>query len=174
MSVKLLEIKNRSYYFWNDTIFIENFNSALLKIDKKESSVGITVYYIGYVTKKPVYNIDSVNPLYLVIRSMEVYVEEIDSSDDRYLKIALINNNKDVTNKFTEIRKGIEDWILKINGSVGEYDKNYRKIRFNSDIALPLNTVIKLHALALVIRCIVEKNGKYYPEIHLDDAIFQL
>ena len=70
MGVKLLEIKNRRYYFWNDTIFIENFNPALLKIDKKESPVGITIYYIGYITEKPVYNIESVNPLYLIIRSM--------------------------------------------------------------------------------------------------------
>ena len=35
MGVKLLEIKNRSYYFWDDTIYIENLNPKLLKIDKK-------------------------------------------------------------------------------------------------------------------------------------------
>ena len=105
---------------------------------------------------------------------MEGYVEKIDDSNDRYLNIALVDNNKEVINKYTEVWKGIEDQILKINGSVQEYDKDYKKIRFNSDVALPLNTVIKFHALTIVIRCIVEKNGKYYPEIHLDDALFQL
>ena len=52
MVVKLLEIKNRTYYFWDDTINIKDFNSELLKLDKKESSVGITIYYIGCITKK--------------------------------------------------------------------------------------------------------------------------
>ena len=51
MGVQLLEIKNRTYYFWDNTINIENFNPALLKIDKKESSVGITIYYIGTLQK---------------------------------------------------------------------------------------------------------------------------
>ena len=57
--------------------------------------------------------------------------------------------------------------MLKINGSmelhsVKEYDKDYngiafKKIRFNSDVALPLNTPIKFHKLTVVIRCIIEK-----------------
>ena len=71
MGVQLLEIKNRTYYFWDNTINIENFNPALLKTYKKESSVGITIYYIGYTTKKPVYNVNSANPLYLIIKSIE-------------------------------------------------------------------------------------------------------
>ena len=68
MVVKLLEIKNRTYYFWDDTMNIKDFNSGLLKLDKKELSLGITICYIGYITKKAIYSINSVNPLYLVIR----------------------------------------------------------------------------------------------------------
>ena len=117
MGVKLLEIKNRSYYIRNDTTFIENFNLALLKTNKKESSVGITIYYIGHITKKnSVYNIDSVNPLYLVIRSMEGYVAERENGD-RYLNISLVKENNKVIDKFN-LWKGIKDWISKINGSV--------------------------------------------------------
>ena len=44
----------------------------------------ITIYYIGYVAKKPVSNINSVNPLYLVIKSIQRYVEEREN-DDGYL-----------------------------------------------------------------------------------------
>ena len=51
MVVKLLEIKNRSYYFWDDTIFIKDSSPALLRLDKESPSIGIDVYYIGYVTK---------------------------------------------------------------------------------------------------------------------------
>ena len=136
MVVKLLEIKNRTYYFWDDTISIESLNPKLLKIDKKESSVGVTIYYIGYVTKKPVYSINNVNPLYLIIRSIEGYVEERENCN-RYLNISLVKENNEVIDKFKDFWKGIMDWILKINGSVKEYDEDYRKIKFDSDAFLP-------------------------------------
>ena len=119
MGVKLLKIKNRSYYFWDDTINIEDFNPALLKIDKKDSSVGISIYYIGYITKTPVCSINSVNPLYLIIKSIDGYVEEKENGN-RYLNIALVEDNNEVINKFNNLWKGIKDWIFKINGSVKE------------------------------------------------------
>ena len=75
--------------------------------------------------------------------SDERYLNNYDS-DDRYLNISLVNNNKEVINKFTEVWKGIKDQILKINGSVKEYDKDYREIKFGSDVSLPLNTPLNL------------------------------
>ena len=75
MVIKSLEIRNKSYYFWDDRIYIENLNPKLLKLDKKESLLNIDIYCIEYVTKKEIYNINSVNPLYLVIRAVEGYVE---------------------------------------------------------------------------------------------------
>ena len=50
-TVKLINIKNRTYYFYNDVIDLENFDAKLLKIDKK-SYKDIGIYNIGYVTKK--------------------------------------------------------------------------------------------------------------------------
>ena len=126
MGVKLLEIKNRSYYFWNDTVFLDKFNSTLLKLDKKEAPMGITIYYIGYITKKAVYSINSVNPLHLIIKSIEVYFEEKDNGD-RYLNISNVDQNSEVINKFNELWKFFKEWILKLNGSIEGYDKTYRK-----------------------------------------------
>ena len=48
------------------------------------------------------------------------------------------------------------------------------KIKFYSDDNLPLNTVLKFHVLTIVIRCIFEKDGKYYPQIFLDDSLYEL
>ena len=73
--MKQLNIKNRIYYFYNDLINLENFNPSLLKLDKK-SSMDINIYYIGYVTKKPEYNINSVNPLYLLIKKLDGFIDE--------------------------------------------------------------------------------------------------
>ena len=194
MTIKSLKIKNRSYYFWDDTININDFDPKLLKLDKKESLLNIDIYCIGYVTKKDIYNINSVNPLDLVIPSVEGYVEKINNSDNTNLIITLIDNNYDdgnviaspigsiidrnivissidkiseVLNKLNKLWKDIED---KINASI----ENSNKIRFSSDVVLPLNTPIKFHELTIIIRCIIMKDGKYYPEIYLDDGLFEI
>ena len=76
--VKQIEIKNRTYYFYNDMINLENFDSNLLKIDKKHYK-GINIYYIGYITIKKIddcENIYSVNPLYLLVNHASGYIEE--------------------------------------------------------------------------------------------------
>ena len=65
--VKQINIKHRSYYFYNDIIDLKNVDARLLKIDKKLYK-DIDIYYIGYITKKKIddcENIYSVNPLYL-------------------------------------------------------------------------------------------------------------
>ena len=67
--VKQINIKNRTYYFYNDMINIKKFDSNLLKIDKK-SYKDIGIYNIGYITIKKIddyENIYSVNPLYLIV-----------------------------------------------------------------------------------------------------------
>ena len=51
--IKQINIKNQSYYFYNDIIDLKHFDAKLLKIDKK-SFKGIDIYYIGYITKKKI------------------------------------------------------------------------------------------------------------------------
>ena len=65
---KQINIKNRTYYFYNDITDLKNFDAELLKI-----------YYIGYVTIKKVddyQSIHSVNPLYLRIIHARGYIEK--------------------------------------------------------------------------------------------------
>ena len=67
--IRQINIKNRTYYFYNDQIDLKDFDVKLLKIDKKDYK-DIDNYYIGYVTVKTIAdcnNINSVNPLYLMI-----------------------------------------------------------------------------------------------------------
>ena len=77
-TVKQINNKNRTYYFYNDIIDLENFDARLLKIDKK-SYKDISIYNIGFVTKKTIddfMNINSVNPLYLGTTHVNGYIEE--------------------------------------------------------------------------------------------------
>ena len=76
--VKQIDIKTRTYYFYNDIINTEEFDSNLLKIDKK-SYKDIDIYYIGYITIKKIgdcENIYSVNPLYLIIGRVDLHMEK--------------------------------------------------------------------------------------------------
>ena len=50
-NIKEINTKNRTYYFYDDMINIRNFDSSLLKTDKK-SFRNIAIYYIGYITQK--------------------------------------------------------------------------------------------------------------------------
>ena len=93
VTTKQLNIKNRTYYFYDDLINLKDFDPSLLKLDKK-SSMDISIYYIGYVTKKTEYNINSVNPLYLLNSELDGFIEEKQGS--KYLNISLTYNNNDV------------------------------------------------------------------------------
>ena len=93
---KQINIKNRTQYFYNNIIDLENFDAGLLKIDKK-SYKDIGIYNIGYITKKKIddcMNINSVNPLYLGITRVNGYIEEKDSN--KYLVFDLTDENKEL------------------------------------------------------------------------------
>ena len=82
--VKQTNIKNRTYYFYDDMINLLNFKSSLLKIDKKHYK-GISIYYIGYIIIKTFCdfeNIYSVNFLYLLVNE-NGYIEE--KNGNKYL-----------------------------------------------------------------------------------------
>ena len=54
---------------------------------------------------------------------------------------------------------------------MSEYDKDYMKIKIDSDDNLPLYKVLKFHALTIIIRSVFERDGKYYPQIFLDECL---
>ena len=83
--IRQINIKNRTYYFYNDQINLKDFDARLLKVDKKDYKE-IDIYYIGYVTAKKIANcnnISSVNPLYLMIDKMTGHFEE--KNKNKYL-----------------------------------------------------------------------------------------
>ena len=52
--------------------------------------------------------------------------------------------------------------------------KNYMKIKFNSDGDLALNKPLKFHNMTITIRSAFEKDGKLYPQVFLDDTLYEL
>ena len=164
MVIKSLKIKNQSYYYWDDIIFIDDFDIKVFKIAKRESRIGVDIYYIGCAVNKLEYDINSVKPLYLNVKSLLGSVEKIDGSSDRYLVID--KSNIEVINVFNTLREYVEDKIIldKTDG--------FDKIKFSSNIDLPLETLIQFKMLTIIIRCIIKKDNKYYPEIYLDECLY--
>ena len=153
-------------------INIADFDPKLLKLDKKSFN-DISIYYIGYVTKKPEYNINSVDPLYLLIAELDSCIEEKEGS--KYLNISLTDRNSEVLKKYEEVWRGIKDCIVKINDNkLKEYGKDYMKIQFNSDDTLTLNKIIKFRILTIVVRTIFEEDRKYYRQVFLDDCLYEV
>ena len=76
-NIKEINIKNRTYYFFDDLSNIKDSDPNLLKISNK-SQKNIDVYYIGYITVKysDYVKINSVNPLYLIISAVDGYIKE--------------------------------------------------------------------------------------------------
>ena len=160
--VKKLNIKNRTYYF-NDIINIKDFHSNLLRIDKKQYK-DINIYYIGYITVKKIddcENINSVNPLYLMIHSATGYFKE--KYGEKYLVL-------DSTEKYGEVFSGIKKEIETINGGKELfYEKNYARIGVNTGDDVPSNKRLKFPTLTIIIRCVFQEGEKLYPQIYLDE-----
>ena len=78
-SIKEINIKERTYYFYNDIIDLKVFDSNNLKVDKKTYK-DLDIFNIGYVTSKKIgcsYNVNNVNSLYLRINDASGYIKEI-------------------------------------------------------------------------------------------------
>ena len=94
-NIKQISIKNRTYYFFNDMINIKDFDSNLLKIDKKLYK-NIGIYNSGYITIKKIddyENIHSKNHLYLMIGEVIGHIEK--SNGNKYLRPEFVNINSD-------------------------------------------------------------------------------
>ena len=170
-NIKEINIKNRTYFFFNDIINIKDFDPNLLKIDEKSYKT-IDIYYIGYITVKDYYyvKINSVNPLYLIISEVDGYIKE--KNGNKYLIFNSADKNKEVLKKYTKLWNGIESETETINGSKeGEYGKDFMKIKFDTDDNLPLSRTLELHNMAIVIRSVFGEHGKFYPQIYLDECL---
>ena len=152
-------------------IHIKNFQSNLLKVDKKLYK-NFDIYYIGYITIKKFdkfsdhENIHSVNPLYLIIRSATGYFKQ--EYGEKYLIL-------DPIDKYEEVFSGIKSEIETINsGEKMYYEKNYARIGVNTDDDIPINKQIKFPTLTIVIRCVFQSDKKLCPQVYLDECLYEL
>ena len=110
--------------------------------------------------------------MYLIVDHASGYIEEkevnkcfiFDSTDE----------NKELLKKYNDGFNGIKDKIKKISGDECDHEKDYMKVKFNSDDNLPLNKQLKFHNMTITIRSVFEESGKLYPQVLLDDTLHEL
>ena len=102
-----LNIKKRTYYFYNDLINVLNFEASNLKIYKKIWK-DIDIYYIGYIEKNPEWNVNNANPLYLIINRVYCYVLEKNGN-----KFQTIDKGDSLLKKYDQVFSGIKHYIKK-------------------------------------------------------------
>ena len=158
--VRKIKIKS-AYHYFDDMISIKNFHSNLLNIEKK-SHKDINIYYTGYIIiKKFSYykNIHSFN-------SATGYFKE--KNGEKYLIL-------DSTEKYEEVFSRIISEIKTLNsGKELFYEKNYARIGIDTDDNLPLNKQLKFPTLTIIIRCVLQKGEKLYPQIYLDECLYEI
>ena len=166
-NLKELSINNPIYYFYNDIINLKDFHSNVLKIDKKKYKE-IDIYNINYITIKKsgnCKNINSLNPLYLMIHSSTGEFKERDGK--KYLAL-------DSTEKNEEVFSGIKKEIETINGGKElVYEKNYSKIDLNAN-DVPIYKPLKFRTLLIIIRCVFQTDNKLEPLVYLDECLYEI
>ena len=177
--VKQINIENPTYQFYNDQINLKDFDERLLKIDKKDYNE-INIYYIAYVTINKIAdynNINSVNPFYLMINEMIDHFEcnSIEEKNEiKYSVLDDVDENKEVLKNMKKfgrvLKKKLKPLIVVKKLNVGKL----LKIRFQSNDDLPLKKPIKLRLLTITIKSIFSENGKFYPQLFLDDTLYEL
>ena len=163
MSINSLEIKDKTKYDLDNMCYIDGFDVNSLKITKKESRIGANIYY----TRCALNLDDTIIPLHFLINRLIGFIEEIDGSSDKYLVVVSSLHNKNIFSALDMVWSSIKD---KINPGIKI--KDYHKFRFNSDIDLPVNTIIEFRSLLINVSCVIEKDNEYYPEIYLDNGTY--
>ena len=117
-------------------------------------------------------NIYSVNHLYLFVNHTSGYIEE--TNEKKYLIFEPIDKNKEFLKKYNYVFDGIMGKIKEISNDECDYEQDYMKIKFNSNDDLPLNKPLEFHNMTITIRSVFKKDDKLYPQIFLDDTLYEL
>ena len=86
----------------------------------------------------------------------------------------IIFGDADVLRKFANIWKSIRAKIEKNTRRIVQYDKDYMRIKLESNDNLPTDTIVNMHHVTIIIRGVFAQNGKFYPQLFLDDALNKL
>ena len=74
--------------------------------------------------------------------------------------------------EYKELWDGIKNKIEK-HGEC-KYGKDFAKTKFDTDDDLPLNKSLNLHMLTVTVISVFKDEGKFYPQVYLDECLYEL
>ena len=93
---------------------------------------------------------------------------------NKYLIFDSTDENKELLKKYNGVWNGIKNKIKEVSSTECDYEKDYMKIKFNSDDDLPLNKPLKYHNMTIIIRSIFEEDDKSHLQGFLDATLYEL
>ena len=121
--------------------------------------------------------------MYLQVNQAKGYIEEkngnkyliFDSAELRSTNLHSTDENKEVLKKCNKVWDGIKNKIKAINDNKeNDYGNDYMKNKFIFDDDLPLNKPVKFHTITINIRFVFKEDVKLYPQVFLDDTLYEL
>ena len=100
---------------------------------------------------------------------MSGYISE--ENGDKFL---IINKEDSVLEKYNAVFAGLKDLIVSKQGQNITFNDKYDKIKLLSDADLVLDKLFYFTELIVVIRCVFKERYIFYPQVYLDDGIYQL
>ena len=85
----------------------------------------------------------------------------------------IISGDDDVFKKLVDIFESIKNKITEKSCNVVEYDKDYMKIKFESNNILPASKDVNIHIATIIIGAIFVQDDKYYPQLFLADGLYK-
>ena len=155
-NLRQVNIKNCPNCLFNSMTNIENFATNLLGINQAAfTSTDSVVYDIEYFT-----NLDDVNFLHFVFDNVDAYIEcnsAEENNGNKCLVFALTDKNKEALENYTELWDEIKDEIKTIRGiQPTKYEKDFMKIRFESDDNLPLGKILNILVDAIIVKSVFQ------------------
>ena len=110
--------------------------------------------------------------MHLLVDHANEYIEE--KGVNKYLIFDSTDGNKELLKKYNDVWNGNKGKIKEVYSDGCHYEKDYMKIKLNSDDNVPLNKPLKFHSMTITIRSVFEEDGKLYPQVFLDDTLYEL
>ena len=108
----------------------------------------------------------------MLVNHANWYIEE--KNGNKYLIFDSTDENKELLKKYNDVWNGIKNKIKEVSSGECDYEKDYTRIKFNSDDDLPLNKPLKFQNMTIIIISVFQEDDKLYPQVVLDDTLYEL
>ena len=110
--------------------------------------------------------------MHLQVNHANEYIEE--KNENKYLIFDPTDENRELIKRYQDVWSVIKNKKEAISRGECHYEKDYMKIKLNSNDNLPLNKPLKFHVMTIIMRSVFEEDGKLDLQVFLDETLYEL